>query len=134
MIKHLGIDYGKKRVGIAVSDDGGEIAFPKCILDNNNELVAKVLEFVEKEKIEKIVLGKSLDSNGKPNEIMGDIDKFKKLLEEKGLEVVFEQEQMSSHQASVFFRDISGENLKETDSSAAAIILQSYLDKKNRNQ
>ena len=36
-MKYLGIDYGEKRVGIAISDEEGKVAFPKIVLKNNNE-------------------------------------------------------------------------------------------------
>ena len=50
-MKLLGIDYGEKRVGIALSDEGGTIAFPKNILDNDNELLKKIKTTSFQEKI-----------------------------------------------------------------------------------
>jgi RNase H-fold protein (predicted Holliday junction resolvase) len=70
-------------------------------------------------------MGESRDYHGKINEIMWKIEGFKKQLEAMGIKVVYEPEFMTSAQAS----QITGENAM-LDASAAAIILQSYLDKK----
>ena len=40
--KFMGIDYGTKRVGIALSDDGGSMAFPRTVLSNDKHLLSKV--------------------------------------------------------------------------------------------
>ena len=44
----LGLDYGTKRIGIAISDDGGTLAFPKVILSNNLNIFKKLNEFLKK--------------------------------------------------------------------------------------
>jgi putative Holliday junction resolvase len=124
-MKTLGIDYGTKKIGFAVSDEDGRIAFPRSVLKNDAGVFFAIKELIQKEKIESIVLGESLDYSGKPNLIMEKISAFKKLLEkETSLPVMFESEFLSSKQA----RNIhdSGEL---NDASAAAIILQSYLDR-----
>jgi RNase H-fold protein (predicted Holliday junction resolvase) len=46
VMKYLGIDYGEKRVGIAVSDVEGKVAFPKVVLENNAQLLKTILRFV----------------------------------------------------------------------------------------
>jgi RNase H-fold protein (predicted Holliday junction resolvase) len=80
-----------------------------------------------KNTVEVVVMGESRDYQGQINNIMWKIDGFRKQLETIGFKVVFEPEYMSSVQAS----RITGEN-EMLDASAAAIILQSYLDK-NKN-
>jgi putative Holliday junction resolvase len=126
-MKTLGIDFGTKKMGLAISDEDGRIAFPRSVLKNVIGILPAIKELIQKEKIETIVLGESLDYSGKPNLIMEKIHVFKELLEkETGLPIIFESEFLSSKQA----RNIhdSGEL---NDASAAAIILQSYLDKQN---
>lgn len=126
-MKYLGIDFGAKRIGIALSDEEGRLAFPHSVISNTRDLVEEVSEVIEREKINEIVLGESKDYKGQPNKIMADIEKFKKELEERiGLKINFEPEFMTSSQAKL----IQGEN-KMHDASAAALILQSYLDKIN---
>jgi putative Holliday junction resolvase len=80
-MKYMGIDYGTKRIGIAVSDDGGTIAFPRVILGNSPRLFEEILDIVRTESIDGIVVGKSIDTHGERNAIMDDIDVFVEELE-----------------------------------------------------
>lgn len=124
-MKLLSIDYGAKRVGIATADSSAGMAFPKSVLPNNRDLIAEIKKLCEGERIEEIILGQSKNLNGEDNAIAGDIENFKKRLEiEIMLPVVYQPEFYTSIQAS----RIQGEN-DMIDASAAAIILQSYLDK-----
>jgi len=124
-MKYLGIDFGSTRVGIAISDEEGKIAFPHSVLQNDKNLLEEVEKIIEKEKIDEVIIGESKNFKGEPNKIMVKIEKFKKILEEKTkLRVSLEPEFMTSAQA----KQIQGKN-KMHDASAAAIILQSYLDK-----
>jgi putative Holliday junction resolvase len=126
-MKYLGIDFGEKRVGIAVSDEDGKFAFPREVLVNDSELLKKIVDLCMKNVVEVVVMGESRDYKGQINTIMWKIDGFRKQLETMGFQVIFEPEFMTSVQAS----QITGEN-KMLDASAAAIILQSYLNKKNQ--
>ncbi len=124
-MKYLGIDFGSKRVGIAVSDDGGKLAFPHSVTQNDGKLLEKIKEIIEKEKTEQIVIGESKDFKGEPNKIMAQIEEFKKILEEKTkLRISLEPEFLTSAEA----EHIQGKT-EMHDASAAAIILQSFLDK-----
>jgi putative Holliday junction resolvase len=123
-MRYLGIDFGEKRVGIALSDEGGKIAFPQAVLINDKDLLKNIVDLCMKNAVEAVVMGESRDYHGKINEIMWKIDGFRKQLEALGIKVIFEPEFMTSVQAS----QITGEN-DMIDASAAAIILQSYLDK-----
>jgi len=126
-MRYLGIDFGGKRVGIAVSDETGKMAFPYTVIPNNQNLLREIEEVIKKEGIDRVVMGESKNFKGKPNRIMREIGAFKKRLEEEAkLRVHFESEFMTSVQA----KHIQGEN-EMHDASAASIILQSYLD---RNQ
>ena len=128
-MRMLGIDYGTKKIGLAVSDHEGRVAFPFGVVKNDENILAKITAILAEEDIEGVVFGKSLDYSGKPNPVMAKIEAFKERLEiASALPIHFESEFLSSKQA----RNIhdSGEL---NDASAAAIILQSYLDKlKNR--
>lgn len=123
-MRYLGIDFGEKRVGIAMSDEEGKIAFPQVVLTNDSDLLKNIANLCIKNNVEVVVMGESRDFHGKINEIMWKIDGFRKQLEALGLKVIFEPEFMTSIQAS----QITGEN-EMIDASAAAIILQSYIDK-----
>ena len=138
-MRYLGIDYGSKRVGLSLSDEEGRMAFPYKIIKNNLELVDDVHNICGKEEVSAIVLGESTDLSGKPNKIMGSIEEFKRNLEgELDLPIYFEKEFMTTIEA----RGREGKeknNAKKikkveqvgADASAAALILQRYLDRKN---
>lgn len=121
----LGIDYGKKRVGLALSDDKGLMAFPKAVLPNDNYLITEIAAMVKSQGVSRIVLGESKDFKMIDNPIMSQIRLFKDQLElATGVEVYYESEMLSSHQATHF----QGKNAM-IDASAATIILQSYIDR-----
>lgn len=126
-MKYLGIDYGKRKIGTAISDDSGKIAFPRVIMENRGtETIDDLKKIILEEKIGGIVVGKSLDFLGNENAVMKPLKEFVALLEDKtGIEVQFEAEYLSSVQASRII------NNKDDDSRAASIVLQSYLDKIN---
>ena len=119
----MALDFGEKRVGVASTDESGSFALPRETFDNDEHLLDKVLEYKLKEGIERVVMGESKNLDGTPNTIMSSIEKFKKALEERGVEVVLHPEVFSTMEA----RRIQG-NTQFTDASAAAIILKSYLD------
>jgi len=126
-MRTIGIDYGKKRVGVAISDEIGDFAYPYGVLVNTKRLVKEILEICKKEGVGEIVIGESLDFKGNKNQIMGDVEKFKAELEkETELPVKYENEFMTSAEAS------RGQGfVDKLDASAAAIILRTYLNRKN---
>lgn len=124
-MRYLGIDYGSKRVGLALSDEEGRMAFPYVVIENANDLLEKIKTIIEKEKVDEVVVGESKNFQGEENQIMIAIKKFADdLKREVGKEVRYEPEFLSSHQA----QSIQGKN-EMLDASAAAIILQSFLDR-----
>lgn len=124
-MRYLGIDFGLKRVGLAISDEENKIAFPYSVLSNDKKVVETILDIIKKENVGMIVMGESNNFAGEPNKIMKDINSFKKILEQEiGLKIIFEPEFWTSVQA----KSIHGENSMH-DASAASIILQSYLDR-----
>jgi len=127
-MKYLAIDYGKKKVGIATSDDGGEMAFPCMVIENNKTLLIEVKQLCKELKIGAIVIGESVDQNGKPNTIAKDARAFAVQLEDLiDLPLYFEKEWMTSVHARAM-----QEGKEVVDDSAAALILQRYLDRKNK--
>lgn len=123
-MRFLGIDYGKKRVGIALSDEEGKFALAHTVLPNT-ALVEAVKKIIFERGVGAVVVGESKDFKGAENPIMTDIKSFAQdLAKEATIPVYFEPEFMTSAEAA----RIQGETGK-LDASAAAIILQSYLDK-----
>ena len=128
-MKLLGIDYGAKRVGIALSDDGGSIAFAKAVLSSGPELLGEIGKLCDSEKVEGVVIGESKNFAQEENSIMKDVHKLKAKIEETTkLPVYFEPELMTSMEA----QHIQGQN-NMNDASAAAIILQSFINRKMNN-
>lgn len=136
-MKYLGIDFGTKRVGIAISDENGTFAFPKTILKNDKQLILNLGAIIQNEKIESIVIGESLNEQGLANKVNQDIKNFIEILnKEFNLPIEKEKEFFSSFEAhgrlgkeSMSDRKTKIEKGNDLDSKAAAIILQRYLDK-----
>ena len=125
-MKLMAIDYGEKRVGIASTDETGHFALPRMVLENNDVLLDKVLEFRNGNGIEKVVLGESRNLDGKPNPILEKIESFKSELEARGVEVILHPEVFTTVEA----RRLQGQT-EMTDASAAALILKNYIDSAN---
>ena len=127
-MRYLGIDYGTKRVGVAVSDENGKVAFPHSVLANDGKLIAALAALCRERGISEIVVGDSRDFSGAPNKISAQIVDFcKRIAEAAGLPVHSEPEFWSSAQAERW----QGKTEK-LDASAAAIILQSFLDRNKK--
>jgi len=141
IMRYLGIDYGSKRVGLSLSDEDGMMAFPYKIIKNDLDLVDNIHNICGKEEVSAIVVGESTDISGAPNKIMGSIEDIKKTLEiELDIPVYYEKEFMTTIEA----RGREGKKVNNAkkvakkkqvpaDASAAALILQRFLDKKNNN-
>ncbi|KKS43890.1 hypothetical protein A3I25_00820 [Candidatus Nomurabacteria bacterium RIFCSPLOWO2_02_FULL_42_17] len=128
MKRFLGIDYGTKRVGLALSDEAGCLAFPEKVLLNSPNLAKTISEICAQNKVSRIVLGQSLSSSGAENPVQAEITKLKIELEQaSGLLVCLEPEIFSTSEASRYQK---GRGLK--DASAAAIILQRFLEKNKK--
>lgn len=125
----LGIDYGSKRVGVAVSDESRTFALPVSVVQNTPDLMAEIGKIATDHECKEIVLGESRNYKGEANEILIPSMNFKDALEKLGYTVHFEPEFMTSIQA----ERLQGKNEK-TDASAAALILQSYLDRARKER
>lgn len=128
-MKYLGIDFGSKKVGFAQSDDEGRLAFPLMIAPNDQMLLKDTLELIREMKFSVVVIGESVDGNGKPNAIAKDARKFGATIE-NSIDVIvkFEKEWYSTVEAR---KQPGNEGNHEVDDQAAAIVLQRYLDKIN---
>jgi len=129
-MKYLGIDYGEKRVGIAVSDIEAKVAFPKIVLENNAELINKISDLIQEFEVESVVIGESKDYKGEDNKINPKIISFKRdLFSVIKLPISLEPEFMTSMQVEKTFGKTD-----MLDASAAAIILQTFMDKEKNRQ
>lgn len=124
-MKYLGIDYGHKKVGFAESDEEGSFAFPLMIAENNSDLMRDTLEVIKAMNIGAVIIGESLDKDGKPNKIAEEAKNFGAELKEKsGKYVFYEKEWFTTAEARK-----QPDAKRDVDDVAAALILQRYLDR-----
>ena len=141
----LGIDYGTKRIGVAVSDEGASLAFPKEIVLNDENTYKRIGEILKLENISEIVVGESVDFSGQLNSLSARIDVFILELEEKFHLPIHKQKEfltsVEARKSTDTKRDLSPSQAHgrvkqiksgRIDASAAALILQRYLDKINK--
>ena len=122
-MRFLGIDYGSKRVGLALSDEAGIMAFPLKVIPNTPNLLKELETIIADKKVAEIVIGHSLDKNSQPNKIQAAIeDLITDLTLATGLPLNLEPERFSTQAA----LQIQGRN-EMTDASAATLILDSFI-------
>ena len=132
----MGIDYGEKRIGIALSDPLLTFAYPFTTLQNDPELPTKLSKIIIEKKIKKIILGLPSDRFISSNQLAEKVKKLKIELETKNkIEVVLWDEEYSSVIAKEkIFESVSKKSKRKKkellDQHSAAIILQEFLDSK----
>ena len=135
MGRFLAIDFGEKRVGLALSDPMKIIAkpFKTIFYSNQNDLINKIALIIKDEKIEKIILGLPKGLKGNNTSQTNIVIEFYTYIKDKiDTPIVMEDERLSSVSAkkSLILQDIkTGHNKTLIDETAAAIFLQLYLDK-----
>lgn len=124
-MRKLGIDYGTKKLGLALTDESGSMAFPHSVIPNTPEVLKKLIALIEKEQVGEIVIGHSLDRDGKPNAVHAHVEALMiDLTLEIGLPIHLQPEQYTT-QAAI---QLQGKNAN-TDASAAALILDAFITK-----
>jgi putative Holliday junction resolvase len=136
--KYIGIDYGKKRTGISISDFNKVISFPLDTVETKN-LIFYLKDLIVNEKIEKVVIGKPLKLNNELHELEIDIIQLIKSIKSIFPQIIIERidERFTSKISSLIIRQ-SGINRKSRmnksiiDKISASLILESYLIKMNK--
>ncbi len=137
MARLLGVDFGERRVGLALSDPTGTIARPLPTLKRRRGKrppVAPVARLVEENDVEEIVVGLPLTLEGEDSEWTREVRDFgEKLAERTGRPVAFQDERMTSVRAERAVRSLGlpkqkREEKERIDAAAAVLILQAYLD------
>ena len=135
MNRTLAIDYGQKKVGLALSDPLKIIAKPYKTIDNisDEKLIESFNSIINDKNIDEIVIGLPITMKNSFSKQTENVDKFIELLKKKiNIKVVVVDERLSSIEAkkSLINQGIkTGHNKKDIDMTAAALFLQSYLDK-----
>lgn len=133
----VGIDWGARRTGIAVTDDGREFVFARAPIVSNGgaELVRAVVELVRTEKIAGIVIGLPLRMDGTESETTARVRAFADALaHETDTPIIFIDETLSSSEAQGQMGRVRRADIKEKlDSNAARVILENAIALLNRN-
>ena len=122
--KYLGIDWGEKRIGLALGDDENKIATPFTVVKNIDDIV----KIIKIEKINYIVLGEPIKMSGVNNDFTKNFKDFFKIIKNKvNIPVKLVDERLTSKAADA----LTGTKKTKAarDSLAAMLILQSYFDK-----
>ncbi|MGE3275268.1 MAG: Holliday junction resolvase RuvX [Vicinamibacterales bacterium] len=140
----LGIDYGRKRIGLALSDATGMLASPWRLLErpaSEPQTVRLVADEVARlsaddDGLEAVVVGWPRRLDGSPTGETPRVEAFARALEARvGLPVTLQDERLSSHEADsrLALRERDWRKRKQKlDAAAAAVILQDYLDARPR--
>ena len=124
-MRYMGIDYGSKRVGVALSDEAGTMGFPKGVVANAPHLLDSLTTLIRDMSVGGIVIGESKNLAGNDNPIALDARRFGDALHRAtGIPVFYEDERFTSAEARR-----APEAPAEVDASAAALILTNFLSK-----
>ena len=133
-MRYLAIDYGTKRTGLAICDRAETIASPLGIIQGQKELLKKIAEVVEREKVEAVVLGLPLNMTGSESSQTKLVLKFAEQLKDHlHIPVHLQDERLSSFSAEekLASANFTKEKMrKRLDAVAAAEILEAFLERK----
>lgn len=134
----LGVDHGKVRIGLALSDPLHVIASPLKTLSSkdSNEVVQQILNIIYDNEVELVVIGVPFSLSGKPSLQTEEVRKFIVLLRDRiKIPIIEAEERLSTVEALRILKQKgvkTGHHKEEVDKIAAAIILQTYLDSQKR--
>jgi len=140
-MRTLAIDFGKRRIGLALSDAGGKLATPHEVLQTSSisQAVDEISKTIEHEGVERIVIGMPLNMDGTRGGGAKEVTEFGLLLSKRcGKGVIYVDERLSTFQAEQDLLDArrGGEKItrkskkQRLDAVAAASFLQEFLDGK----
>ena len=134
----LGIDFGQKRIGLAVGQTLTRIANPLSTINNDGSLWQQLNQQITEWNISQIVIGLPLMMSGEEQEITRQVKNFsKKVKNTTQLPVHLVDERLTSFEAERQFKDSRQANLSKAkdkaqiDAMAAQIILQSWFDQQH---
>lgn len=133
LMKYLAVDYGQKRTGIAVSDPGESMAFPKAtlLMRGKERFFAELLALAEKEEADAFVIGLPIRLGGEESETTRQVrNMVARLARRTSLPIFFMSEALSTFEAEDRLREAGerGKKLSEKiDQAAAVAILESFL-------
>ncbi len=136
-MRYLGIDYGTKRIGLALSDESGTIVRTLTVLKNDSKLFAEIEKIIATEGVEVMVVGNSGENKVQTdiNEFIGQITLVTMLPVEQVTEAFTSYEAHGRQGKEGNNARQSKAPIKPTnlDARAAAIILERFLERKNKD-
>lgn len=128
---YLGIDWGEKKIGLAIADDETRLAFADQVVFNDDKVWENLKEIIDEYLVEKIVIGLSTHDVQSDNEKK--IRSFANELKNRfNVKVIFTEEMFSTREAQENLKKQELKNLdSKDDAEAARVLLQSYLDHEN---
>lgn len=134
IMRYLAIDYGTKRIGLAICDAAETIASPLKTIHGQKELLKKIAEVIEAENVEAVVLGLPLNMTGSESAQTLLVRKFAKQLKDfLSVPVFLQDERLSSFGAEAKLAPANltkGKLRQRLDAVAAAEILEAFLEQK----
>ena len=130
----LGIDPGKKRVGLAISDEDKLVSTPlkTIIKKNNSDLVKEIREIIEENNIKGIVVGNPINMDGSKGPSAQSANDFAKYLSNNiSIPVTMWDERLSSEAAFNLSSNLdinTSKKVEKLDQNAASFILQGAID------
>lgn len=132
----LAVDYGTRRLGVAVSDPEGRYALPLTTLELPQRLrAAAVAQLAEERGADTVVVGRPVRAQGEDSHLWPEIEQFAERLRARGLTVVFEDEAFTTAEAEAQLPrgKASGSSANSKDALAASILLKQYLDQRAKD-
>jgi putative Holliday junction resolvase len=131
MSRVAAIDFGLKRIGLAVSDKSRKIALPVNVIEGGKKAIQNIRAALPLKEVDLIVMGLPVEMNGKKGAMAQVVEEFAKLLEEAlNIQVLLIDERLTSKGADVQLREISlnrKSRSEKVDMVAAVLLLQTYL-------
>jgi putative Holliday junction resolvase len=133
-MRFMGLDVGKKRIGVAISDEMGIIATPLVVVKAGGSAMGEITALVNVHEVEEIVVGMPLNMDGTKSEMAGFVERFiDKLTKRCDIMITTWDERLSTSAVTkVLIEGGARRDKRKTvvDKLSATYILQGYLDSK----
>lgn len=127
-MKYIGIDFGTKRTGVAISDEHGRVAVVKETIeaDSQQAVIDRLKGIIEEDAVGAVVIGLPVNMNGEATEMTERVERFvAKLRDHVSIPVQTTDERLTTEMAQKLLRGVKSD---DRDKVAAQILLQNFLD------
>ena len=137
-MRYLGLDLGTTSLGVAISDKTNTLVSPLTLIkfkkEDYNDALNKLMEIIKDKNISKVVLGLPKNMDNSLGFAAQRSLNFKKILESENVEVILEDERLTTVEANNIMKNNGLKRINEqnkTDVLSAVLILESYLKRQN---